>query len=377
MDKDKSLKGIKEDGHGLSLPVVSTLRRWVSPAPFDKAISLLPRDLAADARKIRRGLLKHKAAAAGTDNTADVCMGMVLRALHAFRQGPVGDMGELRKLTADVDGAAADLPKRALTFCYSELSTEEKGCLQYLAAFNREKSISRTSLVRRCAAERLVSDDKEKDLTVERAERCFDELLFRGFVSPGAVASAAGKEFIEEMCKQENFQGNGLPTHLQLQITIRDAALPEVHRGGDYHPPPSPIMPSVVAALLAAGRQDDAIDKMLRKLKELPTTYRLNVMDLGGCVGILNRSHLRRICEQFPMLKYLSLRNTDLSSADHATDNAVIIVAVPVSPVLDKLPRLKVVELKGLREQHPSALAKDIGKHPNHPRLLPPCRYAS
>jgi hypothetical protein len=73
-------------------------------------------------------------------------------------------------------------------------------------------------LVRGCAAERLVSDDKEKDLTVEqRAERCFDELLFRGFVSPGAVAGAAGKvkscfisnalvkEFIEEMCKQENF----------------------------------------------------------------------------------------------------------------------------------------------------------------------------
>jgi hypothetical protein len=56
---------------------------------------------------------------------------------------------------------------------------------------------------------------------------------------------------------------------------------------------------------------------MLRKLKELPTTYRLNVMDLGGCVGILNRSHLRRICEQFPMLKYLNLRNTDVDHLPH------------------------------------------------------------
>ncbi|KAG2623668.1 hypothetical protein PVAP13_3KG073400 [Panicum virgatum] len=318
-----------------SLPLVSTLRRWVSPpdAPFDKAISLLPIALAADARRIRRGLLKHKAAAAaGADDTADVCMGMVLRALYAFRQGPAGDTRELRKLTAAADAADADLPKRALTFCYSELSTEEKGCLQYLAAFNREKSISRTSLVRRCAAERLVSDDKEKEQTVEqRAERCFEELLFRGFVSSGAAVGAAGKvksccisnglvkEFIEDMCKQENFQGHGLPTHLQIQIKIRDAALP-AHCGADdyYRQPqaPSSIMPAALA--VAAGRhRDDAIDKMLRELRQLPNTYRLNVIDLGGCVGILNRSHLRRICKQAPTIKYLSLRNTDVDHLPH------------------------------------------------------------
>ncbi|KAG2615549.1 hypothetical protein PVAP13_3NG053680 [Panicum virgatum] len=314
-----------EEGPSSSLPFVSALRRWVSPpdAPFDKAISLLPIDLATDARKIHRGLglLKPKAAAAaGTDadTAADVCMGMVLRALHAFRQGPAGDMRELQKLAAAAeDDAAADLPKRALTFCYSELSTEEKGCLQYLAAFNREKSISRTSLVRRCAAERLVSDDKEKEQTVEqRAERCFDELLFRGFVSSGAVIGAAGKvkscrisnvlvkKFIEDMCKQENSQGHGLPTHLQIQIKIRDATLPAAHL------PSSSIMP-------LPRHKDDAIDKMLRELKQLPNTYRLNVIDLGGCVAILNRSHLRRICKQAPTIKYLSLRNTDVDHLPH------------------------------------------------------------
>lgn len=46
-DREAFLSALKlpneEDGHGLSLPVVSTLRRWVSPAPFDKATSLLPR----------------------------------------------------------------------------------------------------------------------------------------------------------------------------------------------------------------------------------------------------------------------------------------------------------------------------------------------
>jgi hypothetical protein len=36
---------------------------------------------------------------------------------------------------------------------------------------------------------------------------------------------------------------------------------------------------------------------------------------------------------------------------DHATDNAIIVIFVPVSLTgLDKLPRLKVVELKGLRQ---------------------------
>jgi hypothetical protein len=326
----------KDEAPGLSSPsiYISTMvRRWIPRPPFDHAIRKLAPELAPHARKIRGALLKHKADGVRKKhddrrlhNTVAVCMGMALRALHAFPQSRVGNEEELNKLMEALDGSTADLPKRVMTFCYSELTTEEKSCLQYLAAFRQEASISRTSLVRRCAAERLVSDDKEHQLSVEqRAESCFEELLFRGFISPDA-RGAAGKvkscqfrsesvrDFIMEMCKAENFVGGGLPVHLRIQNEIRTAAL-EQHQGKqqqqqqrDEHQLPRICMP---LAACNKQRQNDPINKMLRDLDSLPRSYRLNVMDLGGCIGILKRSHLARICN-IRTLKYLSLRNTDV-----------------------------------------------------------------
>jgi hypothetical protein len=58
------------------------------------------------------------------------------------------------------------------------------------------------------------------------------------------------------------------------------------------------------------------------------------------------------------------------SSADHATDDALV-AAITVSVAgVGNLPKLREVVLKGLREQHPSTLTKDIAKHPNHPRFI-------
>ena len=65
------------------------------------------------------------------------------------------------------------------------------------------------------------------------------------------------------------------------------------------------------------------------------------------------------------------------SSADPAsTYDAVVAVPVTLTGV-ENLPKLKVVELTGLREQHPSALKQAMDKHPNHPHLLHHSRYAS
>lgn len=307
------------------------MRRWIPRPPFDHAIRKLAPELAPHARKILGALLKHKADGARKKHddrrrlhdAVAVCMGMVLRALHAFPQSRVGNAEELNKLMEALDGSTADLPKRVLTFCYSQLNTEEKSCLQYLAAFRQETSISRTSLVRRCAAERLVSDDKEHQLTVEqRAEICFEELLFRGFISPGAYGAAGKvkscrfrsesvKEFIVEMCKAENFVGGGLPVHLRIQNEIRTAAL-EQHQGKQLQQQRGDQLPRICMPLAAGNkqRQNDPINKMLRELDSLPKSYRLNVMDLGGCIGILT-SHLASICK-IRTLKYLSLRNTDV-----------------------------------------------------------------
>lgn len=321
---------------GLSSPYIyisTMVRRWIPRPPFDRAIRKLPPELAPHARKIRGALLKHKADGVRRKkhddrrrlhDTVAVCMGMVLRALHAFPQSRVGNEDELNRLMDALD--AADLPKRVMTFCYSELTTDEKSCLQYLAAFRQEASISRTSLVRRIAAERLVGDDKEHQLTVEqRAESCFEELLFRGFISAGARGAAGKvkscrfrsesvKEFIVEMCKAENFVGGGLPVHLQIQNDIRSVAMEQQHQQGRQQQRDDQLS-RICMPLVAAGnrqiRQNDPINKMLRELDSLPKNYRLNVMDLGGCIGILKRGHLASIC-RIRTLKYLSLRNTDV-----------------------------------------------------------------
>jgi len=49
--------------------------------------------------------------------------------------------------------------------------------------------------------------------------------------------------------------------------------------------------------------------------KSISNTYRLNVLDLEGCKG-LKKHHLKSICncKTIQTLKYLSLRNTDVSS---------------------------------------------------------------
>lgn len=65
------------------------------------------------------------------------------------------------------------------------------------------------------------------------------------------------------------------------------------------------------------------------------------------------------------------------SSANPATYDAAVVTA-PVSLTrVDNLPKLKVVELIGLREQHPSALKQAMDKHPNHPRIIHHPYYAS
>jgi len=241
-------------------------------------------------------------------------------------------------------GADLDLPKQVMLLCYSKLSRDYKSCLQYLTAFHEEKSISRTSLVRRWAAERLVVKE-EKQSYEEAAEMCFTELLFRGFVYPVEYGAAGNKvkscrmrdevkNFVDGISKSENFEGSRLPPHLDNQFRIRQmvakqekklekekaegasgsavslnicgVSLPRKQQGQDGKSP-------VSAA--SSKKLEKSIDKQLKHFRSLPETYRVNVMDLGGCKGLKKRQ-LKSICK-LQTLKYLSLRNTDVPDLPH------------------------------------------------------------
>ncbi|KQK03630.2 uncharacterized protein LOC104583052 [Brachypodium distachyon] len=256
---------------------------------------------------------------------------MFLCALYVY---PYPTNAELMKLK---EGVVVEAPgvvtaqearNQVMVFCYSMLSTQQKSCLQYLTAFNDETEISRTSMVRRWVAEGLVGKEPGGGATPEEAgERCFRELLLRGFIR-AARRSDAGivkscrmdgpvKDFVDGITKSENFLAT-LPAHLQRQLDIRRI----VRR-------PRPFMPAPRRNMLLGSRycgagcawfddeaEDDAMDKLVDYIKTLPKLYRLNVMDLGGCTG-LRRHHLESFTE-VEYLRYLSLRDTDVPRLPHA-----------------------------------------------------------
>ncbi|MGS7457521.1 leucine-rich repeat domain-containing protein, partial [Mycobacterium tuberculosis] len=63
-------------------------------------------------------------------------------------------------------------------------------------------------------------------------------------------------------------------------------------------------------------------------LTSLHQAYRLNVLDLGGCKGLQKR-HLKSICSQVS-LKYLSLRNTDVSHLPWEINNLIMLETLDI-----------------------------------------------
>jgi hypothetical protein len=229
-----------------------------------------------------------------------------------------------------------------MLFSYSKLWTPYKSCLQYLTAFETGKNISRTCLVRQWVAEGLLAtagrgegDGIREGNLEEAGERCFAELVFLGFLSPApapaapvpAAAVPTGlkvkccfvndpvKKFISSMSQSENFLSD-LPTHLQHQIEIRKLVAQSEPQQQQQKQPWR--LSSICCPTAATGHDDDEgkqlppMDELVKLLRRLPQEYRLNVIDLGGCKA-LRMCHLRSICKCVPSLKYLSLRNTNVS----------------------------------------------------------------
>jgi hypothetical protein len=295
----------------------------VSAESFRGVIDKLPHSLGHDAiaRKHLEDIL-NKCVEIEGDHVA--IMKMLLRALYAY---PYGTVEELEDLSKKLEPKGADVAKFVMIFCYSKLPTHCKSCLQYLVTMGEEDKISRACLVRRWVAEGLVPlRVVEPPLTTtmeEAGEVCFKELVFRGFLLPAppppqddgvavgtcslnlksCVVDEAVKKFIPDISKSENFVVD-LPTHLQRQLKIRHMVRQTFPATASAEEKQQPLQQQ--------QQPLNPMDGMVKLLKELPEEYRLNVIDLGGCQR-LEKSHLKSICK-VTSLKYLSLRNTDVSS---------------------------------------------------------------
>jgi hypothetical protein len=306
------------------------------PSSFSKAISLLPvpGGLATEISKEISEILER---CVRVDNKK-----MFLRTLYAYPYVTKEELARLKKKLVEAQSRAV-VSKEVKLFSYSKLSTHYKSCLQYLTAFFQEDSISRTSLVRRWVAEDLVAWDEGSQSMEEAGERCFEELVFRGFVRPtppvvpGVKVKSCSmeqsvKDFVKSMAQRENFLGGALPTHLRHQIRIREIAQQEEvrPRQPQQRPRPSwknicprkqqPVVDDDDQDFTAAEEKRHPMDEMAQLLKNLPEEYRLNVLDLGGC-RTLKDHHLKSIVCKVMWLKYLSIRKTDVTRLPKAINN--------------------------------------------------------
>uniref|UniRef100_K3ZR31 NB-ARC domain-containing protein n=1 Tax=Setaria italica TaxID=4555 RepID=K3ZR31_SETIT len=206
---------------------------------------------------------------------------MVFHALHA---DPHRSKGEWEKLLSSLDDfSTVSNARHIIRFSYDGLPSSYKSCLLYLRIFPPDCKIRRTSLVRRWAAERLIT--KRGGISaIDEADHCFQELIDRRLVLPGDI----------------NPQGKAKSCTVHVPVLSFIARIT-----GDDDPAASnsDLVPELAHHL--SIRNGIQLSRMKRKATRS-----------NNCWRILNPSsttHLKNICNKIFQLKYLSLRNTDVN----------------------------------------------------------------
>jgi hypothetical protein len=241
----------------------------------------------------------------------EFCMNIFVQAMKA---NPRRSTEELRRLHSILQATPPErlpssIARKMLKFSYNDLSKQHKSCLLYLAIFNPAESgykIRRSTLVGRWVAEGLITtEDWSWFSSVTEADKCFDALANRQFVHPVDIG-ATGRiksctvhpivhRFITKIAKKQHIVEARLSIHLARHFSIfNDVRL--------------------------RGSEDIGIF-LNKNMHDLPQFSKLKVLDLEGCHYFANKEYLRDICSKILMLKYLSLRNTDVNQLPREINN--------------------------------------------------------
>ncbi|CAO2189775.1 unnamed protein product [Urochloa humidicola] len=203
---------------------------------------------------------------------------------------------------------------RIINYCYTALPSDLKTCSLYLCLFPKGRKIRRKRLIRRWIAEGFVSE--KQGLSVEDvAETCFNTLIERKIIRP-VEHSRDGKvkrcqvhdmvlEYIISKAGEENFATvvGGQWSMTTRSHKVRRLAL---HSTDSKRAKEADLMNlSHVRSLTVFGSLDHL------QLKSFKAGI-VQVLDLEGCGGFNeNRFSVSDICKM-TLLKYLSLRGTDV-----------------------------------------------------------------
>lgn len=191
--------------------------------------------------------------------------------------------------------------KCVLVRTYTSLSEQDvKTCLLYLGIYPSGRPIRRGSLIRRWLAEGFITKDEDRD-HLDAAFDNFDVLVDRSIIQP---IDTSGSEV--RTCQTHGMMLEFVLHNTDNFVTLLGdkATLPSNVRWLSLHAAKSKMNPNklrLVRSLTIFGEvHKSALDFSRYKL--------MRVLDLEECDEHLEDKHLKEICSNLSLLRYLSLR---------------------------------------------------------------------